>query len=230
MGIVHRDIKPSNLFLCDLPSGRRVLKVIDFGVARVLPDAHPSAPSPLSVPTATGAVIGTPRYLSPEGAAGEHVDHRADLYAAALVLYTMLTGRGPFDHLEGPPDLAAKRTEDLEPPSRLARDPLPPELDALLLKALRRDPNERFQDADEFKTALGAVAHALAGPSKPNHPEDEVVTRTAAPPVVAPSRNSGLSAGAKRLAVTSAFLFVTVLAFAIGVGLVRLVQALLMKG
>src|ERR1041385_458035 len=73
-GMVHRDVKPSNLFLCDLPNGRRGLKVLDFGVARVLPGA-PDAPMPLSLPTETGAIVGTPRYISPEGAMGEHVDH-----------------------------------------------------------------------------------------------------------------------------------------------------------
>lgn len=228
-GIVHRDIKPSNLFLCDLPNGRRVLKVIDFGVARVLPGVSPSAPSPLSVPTATGAVIGTPRYLSPEGAAGEHVDHRADLYAAALVLYTMLAGRGPFDHLRASDLRGAKGSEEPDAPSNYASDRVPPTLDALILKALRRDPRERFQDADEFKVALFEVEQSLHGISEAKHPQDEAVTRTADPSVLSPSPGRVLSPGAKRLAAVSAFLFVTVLAFAVGVGLVKVIQAFLLK-
>lgn len=165
MGIVHRDVKPSNLFLCDLPGGRRVLKILDFGVARILPGAPEAAPAPLSVPTATGAVVGTPRYISPEGAAGERVDHRADLYGAALVLYTLLTGRGPFDHVKGADLLAARNELDPEPPSRLARDPVPPELDALILKALARNPDERFQTAEAFEQALEHVESLLTRPS-----------------------------------------------------------------
>jgi serine/threonine protein kinase len=165
MGMVHRDVKPSNLFLCDLPGGRKALKILDFGVARVLPGAPASAPLPLAVPTATGAVVGTPRYISPEGAAGEHVDHRADLYGAALVLYAMLTGRGPFDHARASELLSVRTEEDPEPPSRFATDPVPPELDALILKALERRPDARFQTAGEFREAIEQVEELLTRPS-----------------------------------------------------------------
>ena len=227
MGVVHRDIKPSNLFLCDQPGGRRVLKIIDFGVARVLPGAPGSAPSPLSLPTATGAVVGTPRYISPEGAAGEHVDHRADLYAAALILYTMLAGRGPFDHVRESELLSAKELEDPKPPSHFAIGPIPPELDLLLAKALRRDPDERFQSAADFKAALEAAADAAVE----EHPqsENDIVTRTADPrahlkPV---SVDRSLSPVVKRLVASAAFLLITVVTFAVGVGLVKLVRAYL---
>jgi eukaryotic-like serine/threonine-protein kinase len=265
LGIVHRDIKPSNLFICDLPGGRRTLKVIDFGVARVLPGAPPSAPPPLSVPTATGAVVGTPRYLSPEGAAGEHVDHRADLYAAALVLYTMIAGRGPFDHVKASELLSAKEMADPQPPSHFAGDSVPPELDSLLLKALRRSPEERFQSADDFNKVLRAAERTRGGVSgepetrvndgeRPKierleaydttlaaesgaatdrpHSEDEIVTRTADPRAYPKSTSieRGLSPAAKHLAVAAAFLLITMLTFAIGIGAVRLVQAYLVKG
>jgi eukaryotic-like serine/threonine-protein kinase len=264
LGIVHRDIKPSNLFVCDLPGGRRTLKVIDFGVARVLPGAPPTAPPPLSVPTATGTVVGTPRYMSPEGAAGEHVDHRADLYAAALVLYTMLAGRGPFDHVRASDLLSAKELEDPEPPSHFAGSTVPSQLDLLLLGALRRSPDERFQNANDFKAALANVERTLApssggaetsatagdrpsreeleahdttlatepvaGSERPST-EDEIATRTADLREHAkPSSDRRLSPLAKHLAGAAAFLFITMLTFAIGVGMVRLVQAYLVKG
>jgi serine/threonine protein kinase len=165
MGLVHRDIKPDNLFLARNESGARVLKVLDFGIARVLPDAPSVAPLPLSFPTTTGAVIGTPRFASPEAAAGKHVDARADLYGAALVLYTMLAGRGPFDHLHGDKELLeAQRIEPPDPPSTFAREPVPAELDKIVQKALAKAPEGRFQTAREFQRELERVRDLLERP------------------------------------------------------------------
>jgi serine/threonine-protein kinase len=167
IGVVHRDVKPDNIVLAESPHlSEPELKLIDFGIARVLPGAPPDAPSPLASPTATGAVVGTPRFLSPEGALGLRVDQRADLYGAALVIYTMLAGRGPFDHVEG--DLAvigAHVNETPVPPSKQTDEPIPAELDALLLKALSKDPNARFGSAGEFKAELERVARHLAEPA-----------------------------------------------------------------
>ena len=165
IGIVHRDIKPDNLYLARSESGARVLKVLDFGIARVLPDAPAAAPLPLSVPTTTGAVIGTPRFASPEAAAGERVDGRADLYGAALMLYTMLAGRGPFDHVHGDKSfLAAHTSERAAPPSAYAREPVPTELDHVVLKALEKDPDARFRTALEFQRELERVRGLLERP------------------------------------------------------------------
>lgn len=212
LGIVHRDIKPDNLFLTQAASGERVLKILDFGIARVLPTAPASAPKPLALPTETGAVIGTPRFLSPEGALGARVDTRADLYAAALMLYTMLAGRGPFDHVkEGEELIRAHTTEVPAPPSRYAPVPLPAGLDELLLKALAKDPAERFQTAEALSAALrGVAAHAgvavppvHAARPTPTHPlpletppktpavADPGTTRTSIRPSAPPSRSSG---------------------------------------
>ena len=155
LGIVHRDIKPRNLFLCNPHDGKRVLKVLDFGIARILPDASEEAPARLAVPTDSGVLVGTPKYLSPEGALGRRVDARADLYAAALMLYGMLTGRGPFDELERDTAfLKAHAYREPPVPSSRSSQPIPPELDAIVLRALRKDPDGRFQSADEFKLAL----------------------------------------------------------------------------
>jgi serine/threonine-protein kinase len=165
IGIVHRDVKPDNLFLAYEPDGSRQLKVLDFGIARVLPDAPGHAPDPLSVPTATGVVVGTPRFVSPEGALGQRVDGRADLYSAALVLYGMVAGRGPFDHVEGDqPLLHAHVRENPLPPSQFAEVAAPALLDAVILKGLAKDPNRRYQSALEFKSELERLSNALFAP------------------------------------------------------------------
>jgi len=165
IGVVHRDIKLDNAFLAESSGAERVLKILDFGVARVLPGAPESAPEPLAVPTDAGVVIGTPRFASPEGAAGERVDERADVYAAGLVLYTMLAGRGPFDHASGARQLlSAHRHETPRPPSVYADTPVPAELDALVLAALAKDPRARVQSALAFAHELGRIAELLAEP------------------------------------------------------------------
>jgi serine/threonine-protein kinase len=164
-GIVHRDIKPDNLFLCDGARGERgdrVLKLLDFGVACTMPDALPLTPDPLAVPTATGTVVGALRYVSPEGALARRVDHRADLYSAALVLYFALAGRGPFDHIQSALLLlSAHVAEEPEPPSRFSKTPLPAELDQAVLRALRKAPDERFQSADELRQELERIMNQL---------------------------------------------------------------------
>src|SRR6187551_2341528 len=161
-GIVHRDIKPDNLFLCDGPRGDRVLKLLDFGVACTMPEALPFTPNPLAVPTANGTVVGALRYVSPEGALARRVDHRADLYSAALVLYFTLAGRGPFDHIQSALLLlSAHVAEEPEPPSRFSRASIPPELDQAVLRALRKAPGERFQSADQLREELERIMNRL---------------------------------------------------------------------
>jgi serine/threonine-protein kinase len=167
IGVVHRDVKPDNIFLAESRHRRAPeLKLIDFGIARVLPDAPAAAPEPLVIPTTTGAVLGTPHFSSPEGALGLRVDERADLYGAALVIYAMLTGRGPFDHIESEAAvLGAHVNEVPAPPSAHAPEPVPAELDALLLKALDKEPTARFASAREFKAELAQVGALLARPA-----------------------------------------------------------------
>ncbi|HWZ87507.1 MAG TPA: serine/threonine-protein kinase, partial [Polyangiaceae bacterium] len=147
---VHRDVKPENLFLCEELDKSITLKVLDFGLARVIPGISSEAPQPLALPTETGAVLGTPRYLSPEAALGKRVDHRADLYALALVFYELVAGRGPFDDSAGD-YLTAHTLEDPEPPSRHAKQPVPAEVDAAILRGLLKNPEERYQSAQEFQ-------------------------------------------------------------------------------
>jgi serine/threonine protein kinase len=184
IGVVHRDIKPDNLFLVSPSSGVPFLKVLDFGVARVLPGYDEHAPQPLALPTDTGIVVGTPRFVSPEGATGAKVDQRADLYTAGLVLYTMLAGRGPFDHLRGEAELlTAHASVRPAPPSTVAGVPLPPALDGAVLHALAKRPEDRFQTAQEFIEALDYVTASLsaAEPSVTNHEAARRVAPQAAP-------------------------------------------------
>ena len=134
-------------------------------LAAVLPDAPAAAPLPLALPTEVGVMLGTPRFASPEAAVGHRVDTRADLYGAALVLYLMLAGRGPFDHHAGAASvMAAHIRDDPAPPSDYAVEPIPYPLDQVVLRGLRKAPNERFQTASEFKTELESTVALLRKP------------------------------------------------------------------
>lgn len=142
LGVVHRDVTPENLFLQDLAGFPRTLKILDFGLARVLPNASGQAPDPLAVPTKTGALVGSPRFMSPEAARGERVDPRADLFSLGVVLYVMLTGHGPHD------------TPGVATPSQFGIDGGGSELDAIVLRAIEEQARDRFQTADEFLNDL----------------------------------------------------------------------------
>ncbi|MET8557459.1 protein kinase [Streptomyces sp. NPDC004959] len=145
-GIVHRDIKPANVIITH--SG--AVKVMDFGIARALHGAQ-------STMTQTGMVMGTPQYLSPEQALGKAVDHRSDLYATGCLLYELLTARPPFTG-ETPLSVVYQHVQDPPvPPSQMAEN-CPPELDGLVLRALAKEPDDRFQSAEEMS---GLVQYAL---------------------------------------------------------------------
>ncbi len=149
IGVVHRDIKPENLFLHQ-PSGKaRVLKVLDFGVARVIEDYSDVTPEALASPTLTGTRIGSRRYMSPEGVRGERVDPRADIYSLGLTLYVALVGSNPFDGGAG---------EEVVPPSKAGALQSFPELDAIILRAMHRSAESRFQSAKDFLSELSRLA------------------------------------------------------------------------
>jgi eukaryotic-like serine/threonine-protein kinase len=142
-GIVHRDIKPHNV-LVDR-EGR--VKVTDFGIAR----------AGTSQMTETGSIVGTAQYLSPEQARGGEVDQRSDLYSLGVVLYELLTGKTPFEG-DTPVEIAMKHLSNTpQAPSELRPD-IPPELDMVVLRALAKDPDERYQSADEMEGDLDRVA------------------------------------------------------------------------
>ncbi|MFI7059992.1 Stk1 family PASTA domain-containing Ser/Thr kinase [Kribbella sp. NPDC050124] len=144
-GIVHRDIKPGNVMLT--PQGQ--VKVMDFGIARAVADTS-------STMTQTAAVIGTAQYLSPEQARGETVDARSDLYSTGCLLYELLTGRPPFVG-ESPVSVAYQHVrEQALPPSSFDPD-IPPEVDAVVLKALAKNREERYQSASEMRQDIHRV-------------------------------------------------------------------------
>ncbi|MFB7361530.1 protein kinase domain-containing protein [Streptomyces hydrogenans] len=148
MGLVHRDIKPGNVMM----TKRGVVKVMDFGIARAMQSGVTSM-------TQTGMVVGTPQYLSPEQALGRPVDARSDLYSVGIMLFQLLTGRLPFD-ADSPLAIAYAHVQE-EPvaPSSVNRS-VSPAMDALVARALRKNPNERFPSAaamrDECLRVLSA--------------------------------------------------------------------------
>ena len=145
-GIVHRDIKPHNV-LVDA-DGR--LKVTDFGIAR----------AGASQMTEAGSIIGTAQYLSPEQARGAPVDHRSDLYSVGVVLYEMLTGSVPFTG-DTPVEIAMKHISTVPEPPSAKRPEVPEDLDMVVLRALAKDPDDRFQTAEEMDAELGRLAAGL---------------------------------------------------------------------
>jgi eukaryotic-like serine/threonine-protein kinase len=158
-GLVHRDIKPSNLFLCDAEAlDERVIKILDFGIVKLLSEPG-HGPSPLAVQTSEGMTLGTPRYLAPEQARGKPVDSRADLYSVGAVLYWMLTGQDVFHDRDSEVAVMIAHVNDApKPASRASRFQISCELDQAILKALSKNPSDRFLSAAQFRlTILSAV-------------------------------------------------------------------------
>ncbi|EGX57659.1 serine/threonine protein kinase [Streptomyces zinciresistens K42] len=145
-GIVHRDIKPANVIITD----NGAVKVMDFGIARALHGAQ-------STMTQTGMVMGTPQYLSPEQALGKAVDHRSDLYATGCLLYELLALRPPFTG-ETPLSVVYQHVQDIPTPPSETSDASPPELDGLVMRSLAKEPDDRFQTAEEMR---GLVQYGL---------------------------------------------------------------------
>jgi len=184
-GIVHRDVKPANIMI----SNAGAVKVMDFGIARALADGGNSV-------TQTSAVIGTAQYLSPEQARGEQVDARSDVYSLGCVLYEILTGEPPFVG-DSPVAVAYQHVrEDPEPPSH-RRPGISAELDAVVLKALAKNPENRYQTAAEMRADLVRV-HSGEKPEAPK-------VLTAAERTAMMARGSGPRTDPTGSAVTAAF-------------------------
>jgi serine/threonine-protein kinase len=175
-GVVHRDIKPHNV-MADA-DGR--LKVTDFGIAR----------AGVSQMTEAGSIIGTAQYLSPEQARGAAVDQRSDLYSIGVVLYEMLTGQVPFTG-ESPVEIAMKHLSDTPRPPSLLRPEIPPDLDMVVLRALAKNPEDRFQTAEEMDAELERVAAGVGVTAETADAATAVLSGTAlanAPTAIVPPR------------------------------------------
>jgi len=149
-GVVHRDIKPGNVMVTD--AGQ--VKVMDFGIARAVSDSS-------STVAETTTILGTAAYFSPEQAKGEAVDARADLYSTGVVLYELLTGRQPFRG-DSPVAVAYQHVSETPVPPTEVVESLPRALDAVVLRALAKDPFQRFPDAATFRDALDAATDGKA--------------------------------------------------------------------
>ncbi len=195
-GIVHRDIKPGNVMV----TRQGDVKVMDFGIARAMNDAQATM-------TQTAQVIGTAQYLSPEQARGERVDARSDIYSTGCLMYELLTGRPPFTG-DSPVAIAYQHVrENPIPPSRLDPD-IPPWADAIVLKAMAKSPNERYQTAAEMgadiqRAASGMqTAASMQPPTRADYYDYQQRTQRmgpqtmgAAPTAVSPYQSGGYQQG-----------------------------------
>ena len=161
-GIVHRDLKPHNVQLVSKPDGLPHVKILDFGVAKIL--ASPDGAQ--SVKTRTGSLMGTPLYMSPEQCKGAvTLDHRTDIYSLGVMLFEMLSGRPPFV-AEGVGELFAKHMLEEPPPLTDFAPHVPPHMAAAVMKALSKEPRDRFQSMDEFRKALVGEIKVVAAPAR----------------------------------------------------------------
>ena len=150
--IIHRDLKPENVMICKRPDGVEYAVVMDFGLAK-----ERKAGGELQKLTATGIILGTPEFMSPEQLRGKTLDPRTDIYSLALMTYEMLTGKLPFEGKNQQEMMIARLRSD-PIPARSRRPDLPEAIDAVLLKAMARAPEDRFQTAPEFAKAFVAAA------------------------------------------------------------------------
>ena len=166
-GIIHRDLKPANVMITETGS----VKILDFGVAKLLEGVEPSASTTIAAATEQGMTVGTPNYMSPEQAEGRKLDGRSDIFSFGAVLYEMVTGRPAFSGGSSLSVLAKILNEEPTPPSRIVAT-LPPDVEKLILRCLRKDPARRYQTMADLKVAL----------------EDLVIESSAAIPAQVPVR------------------------------------------
>jgi predicted Ser/Thr protein kinase len=156
MGIVHRDLKPDNIMIAKNRDGSDCVKVVDFGIAK-------AADNQAQKVTRTGLVVGTPEYMSPEQLAGDKLDGRSDVYSLALVSFNMLSGQLPFPSETAQESMIMRLTDKPKSLREMKGDtPWPPEVQAVMDRALERDAKLRYQTASEFGRALYAAVATMA--------------------------------------------------------------------
>jgi serine/threonine-protein kinase len=157
-GLIHRDLKPANIFIEQRPNLPAVVKVLDFGVAKFAVEEHEDDFDTL---TQVGAIVGTPRYMSPEQCSGAApLTPAADVYSLGIILYEMLTGAAPFN-AETPLGLALKQVSEAPIRPRELVPSIPPELEQVVMHALAKHPSDRPANANELRRKLHATAEAL---------------------------------------------------------------------
>jgi eukaryotic-like serine/threonine-protein kinase len=191
-GIVHRDLKPENIFLCNPSTAATAermighpedtIKLLDFGIAKFALEADGKRL------TRAGSVFGTPQYMSPEQAAGQDADHRLDIYAMGCILYEMLTGELPFNADTFMGTLSKQLFEAPKPPHELRPDlHIRPALEAVVLKAMQKQADDRYQSALELCAALVACAEHGDLPASDTVPEEEEEAAPPPAPAIAPA-------------------------------------------
>jgi serine/threonine-protein kinase len=159
IGIIHRDLKPSNLFLASRADGTDIIKVLDFGISKVTFAGESSAQAAL---TATQQVMGSPLYMSPEQfRSAKKVDPRSDIWSLGVILYELLTGRPPFDG-ESMGEVFSAVLENEPASVRVARPDVPPGLEQVVMRCLRKPAKERFAHAGELARALAPFGSGRA--------------------------------------------------------------------
>ncbi|HEX2569526.1 MAG TPA: serine/threonine-protein kinase [Polyangia bacterium] len=186
-GVVHRDLKPDNIFLVQRGQDRDFVKVLDFGLAKLLQQSD----SQHHLKTRTNALFGTPAYMSPEQCRADHrnVDQRSDIYALGVILYEMATGRRPFIANDFTGLLLAHVTE-APPAPRSLDSSLPEAVEATILRALEKQPERRFQNVGEFLHALTGIAPLAILHDRPravSSPPRLIEPAGQAPPSVGPT-------------------------------------------
>ncbi len=157
-GIIHRDLKPGNIFIVQRPHAPHIVKVLDFGIAKLASDTTDK--NFANTLTGTGVMIGTPRYMSPEQCDGGQLTPASDVYSLGVILYEMLAGQTPFNGAT-PLALALKHSAEIPRRPRELVPGIPPALEEIVLHALEKSPHERPADAGAFRRELYAVAERL---------------------------------------------------------------------
>jgi serine/threonine protein kinase len=179
LGIVHRDLKPENIYLETRPGNPEFVKILDFGIAKVMRGDGSSGIAGDMSPalTATGQTLGTLEYMSPEQLMGKTLDGRSDIYGLGVVTFEMLTGRLPFPEAVGPAALISAQLKKVPPTASkiYPKGGIPPQVDQLILKMLAKDKSARFRDVGELRREIDGILGGGLGAQSANTPPPQLV-------------------------------------------------------